>query len=1697
MSATVASALGDLLGGTLIPWLNISSPRAGRQYLEAHPELLRPESDLLFDALAKQYATDGDALNSLAIHRAILRSARARGDSQSAIRDAYIDVHGGLALDVPEWLAAIEQQSDALEQQGQSAQPARDRVALWQAALDRAPKEEGIPAEVLAAIEQSLWEALYYAGTGDPTMQEQGIAALESAQAGYPRERYPIQWAMVQSNLGRMYSDRMAGGAAENLERAIGCLSGTLEVFAPDQLPLQWATTQDNLGNAYRVRISGEQADNLEQALACFEASLRVYARDVYPAQWANAQNNLGLVYADRIHGSRAENLEQAITCYTSALEVYTQQAYPQPWAMVQNNLGIAYRNRIQGDPAENQERAMAFYTAALEVRTRDALPADWAATQNNLGRLYLDRVRGDRAQNVEHGLTCFTDALQVRTRAVMPASWALTQNNLGDAYLGRGVGNRAENVEQALACYTAAAEVYTREAYPLDWAATQRNLAGAYAERITGERAQNLEQALALYGQALTVYSREGTPMLWAQTRAELGSAYAARIRGDTSENLEQALTCYADALTVLIRDAFPGDWATTQINLGNAYLNRIAGDHAENLERGIACYQDALNVVSRDANPAEWAKVRFNLAAAYFQRVQGDRAENLEQALQEVNASLEIYTRESSPTDWAGARYNLGQILIARIRGETAENVEQALAAFGDSLSVYTSEVFPYEFARTQLGLGSAYRARLRGERAQNLELALAADTVALQVYTRDAYPADWALAQNNLGIDYADRIQGEHADNLERALLCYQSALEVRTRDTLPLDWAATQMNLATAYAERIRDDRTQNLERSIECYESALTVFTRNAEPLRWAQVQDNLGSAYAARPLGESGENIDRAILCYQAALEVYTREGSPLDWARLQNNLGDAFYRRIRGERSENLEHALALFTASEDVYTRDGFPASWALARRNQGRVFLRRVVGDRLANMQTALARFEEALTVYTRAANPREWASTQSLIGNALQDQVHDGVAPDPAAASERAVAAYRCALEVRTREADPLQFRRTNIALAEAEAQRGSWEAAHAAYEAARLAEEQLLALSTGAHGRDIVLQMQEGREAGPRDGFVLAQLGRLEDAMLAVERSRAQGLAELRSLQSADPARISDPQRRQRFLAARDAFIEAQAAMNLPPNASAAPDEQRASELARATTLREAQARFDAVEDEIRAAGDPADFLRESLDLATLAQARTRGPAGHSLVYLVATPWGGLALAALAGDRTSGIRVASLPLPQLTSDFVADLIQAEMDAQSGKVIGGFGHAQEGRGLSFISYYWLGDTLAEKAASLHAACVAAGRESALDLAAQQILAYPAVKAIAAKPLGQVEYAQLDPTFEFAYLQQELRRCLPKLAAAAINPLATWLQTVKASSVTLIPTGALATFPLAAVPVGTLDDLSRAYEWQTFGDALVVTTAPSARSLLEASASVTKRKGVATLGDPRPTHQELQWGEAEAQTLAKLGGDTRRVRLHEQATREWLLEALRTAEVVDACCHGEFDPLDFLSSRLLLAGGERLTLGELLGGATIVDGLRLLILSACQTGILDLRGARDEVRSLAAGMLQAGAQAVLGTQWSVDDKATYLLMVRFAQEWFSRRDREPPASALARASRWLRGVTNRELRKWEKQLAAPAMNESPSEKGVAVRGSGLRYGAAEAAERVAASAAVQSEDARPYADPIFWSAFQITGW
>ncbi len=638
-------------------------------------------------------------------------------------------------------------------------------------------------------------------------------------------------------------------------------------------------------------------------------------------------------------------------------------------------------------------------------------------------------------------------------------------------------------------------------------------------------------------------------------------------------------------------------------------------------------------------------------------------------------------------------------------------------------------------------------------------------------------------------------------------------------------------------------------------------------------------------------------------------------------------------------------------------------------------------------------------------------------------------------------------------------------------------------------------------------------LKEGRDAAIRDGFALARLGRVAEAAVTIERGRASGLAEAMQFNAADPDRISNAERRARYTIARRALVATQATLQSTLPAGPSEAGQRQILLAHTASYREARAAFESVIEEIRVAQDPADFLHDTLDAATIVKAAQRCGAGHALVYLAATPGGGMAVAAFAShpmhsDRQSASSFASLALPDLTEEFVSALIETHVDI-SERVTGGFDCAQRGKCHTLLQT-WPGATFREQAEALHAACLAQGHTSTLDMAAQCMLAVPELAPLIDHSftlLSQGSRSLLASTLNHAVLQRELQRCQSELRAVALEPLVAWLKQADIRSLTLVPCGSLAAFPLEGTVLG---------DGGTLGETLPTNIAPGARALLHEERPTSPRTGIYALGNPYPTQQNLRWGEAEAFALAELGKGLQRfasVKVQWQATRGWLVEALQTGLVVNASCHGIFDSQNFMRSRLMLAHEQDLTLADMLSGQTDLRGLRLLILSACQTAMLDLQGARDEVRSLAAGMLQAGAAAILASLWAVDDRATYLLMVRFALEWFPQMNDEPPARALAHAQHWLRTVTNRELQAWQANISPLPIPANNLAKGsetvagermrvntgqlVAVRGRANRFDAAQAQGIIQADAEELTPDACPFADPYYWAGFQITGW
>jgi CHAT domain-containing protein len=100
----------------------------------------------------------------------------------------------------------------------------------------------------------------------------------------------------------------------------------------------------------------------------------------------------------------------------------------------------------------------------------------------------------------------------------------------------------------------------------------------------------------------------------------------------------------------------------------------------------------------------------------------------------------------------------------------------------------------------------------------------------------------------------------------------------------------------------------------------------------------------------------------------------------------------------------------------------------------------------------------------------------------------------------------------------------------------------------------------------------------------------------------------------------------------------------------------------------------------------------------------------------------------------------------------------------------------------------------------------------------------------------------------------------------------------------------------------------------------------------------------------------------------------------------------------ELIHLACHGEYKSDAPLLSNLRLAPSEkedgRLEVHEIFD---LDLKPNLVVLSACQTG-MGKRSSGDEITGLTRAFIYAGAPSIITTLWSVNDKSTADLMVRF---------------------------------------------------------------------------------------------------
>ena len=184
--------------------------------------------------------------------------------------------------------------------------------------------------------------------------------------------------------------------------------------------------------------------------------------------------------------------------------------------------------------------------------------------------------------------------------------------------------------------------------------------------------------------------------------------------------------------------------------------------------------------------------------------------------------------------------------------------------------------------------------------------------------------------------------------------------------------------------------------------------------------------------------------------------------------------------------------------------------------------------------------------------------------------------------------------------------------------------------------------------------------------------------------------------------------------------------------------------------------------------------------------------------------------------------------------------------------------------------------------------------------------------------------------------------------------------------------------------------------------------------------------------------PKHRYKNEDTGEYQNVNPLPSSTREVQSaiatfqkpktfrHEQATRQAVLASLPSINVLHCSCHGNANFQEPLKSGLAMTGdGESavLTLRDFLNlklAESDRGGIRLAILSACETGLAGIANA-DEAISLPTGLLQAGVAGVVASLWSVSDLSTMILLSRFYTLW--RTQHLAPSVALRTAQQWLR--------------------------------------------------------------------------
>lgn len=1603
--------------------------------------------------------------------------------------------------------------------------------------------EQHLPVFALLCQETGDLQTQLYDETGDETFIQQACENYTQALSCVAQQEKPAFGAYLHLRRGLTFLHRKEGERAELLEQAIADFEAALPILSPTEQPEYAGTLHFNLAVAYCERVYGTREKNLRRAIEAYRAALDIYTQETAQHMVSDINYRLAFIYVElkdeqaaraafSALGEAARLVERMAQEQLKENEPATAAARTEPAddeqlaSIIDNWLALVDRDQLHAYLLEHQDwlisntaiRALRRRLEAIEQQRRDGyaeyiamllrLLEDAMATSLDLAwhRYFIELLPALEAilmlsfasstQEVQHRImeqqVTFTSPTMFAVLYMI--AHAPDQNEL-EADSLRAVATLLHMVRSGEIASPALATASATESLSVN---TQENDAhGAEDElRSSFSFSQRDFERVNLNDPVFRLLAQDLSRLTPEQRMAIL--PYLAQIGNIIGSSRFSEMEQGARNIAALL-DPLQTPYLVAGMRWNCAASSLIDPQQAD-LPQALEDCEAALSVFTREISPNAWgiliftrAVIHFNMIAYDTQRrlIQAEREYHARQAFTDFNTIENFFSPQETAYEWALVRATRAMARI-EMGGQNAQehlDIEGILADFDAALPVLKSEA-----TQMQCIFLHMYRARMLleyqvGDRRVHIERAIEdcnAVIALAQPRSTRAMEDFWVGALIVRGIAYLERISGRARENIEQAIQDFNLALTVYTRASYPQDWAVTLANRAHAYLVRIEGDRRSNLELALKDCQDALEELRSREDYSMTGQVLVNRSHIYLQRIAGERTQNLQDALAGCNEAIELFVKAGQDYQRARALVNRAGIYMLLLSGDRRHNFELALADCNAALEVLSPATFPLDWGKTLVNRGMVrrslammygFRQRGAGMRtLMNrlltqdeesiyvqfgeidvlFEQALSDFTQALTVFSRDVTPREWASTlreraltygvqtQSFFSGKREEYLRLGIFD------------YDSALNVLAEQEWPYDWAITITnrgvlysELVSLPSTTQSEDAAHALADTE--AAMSVLTRQTSPANYRTLQSIRAGVFAK------LRQWSRVHDA-----------LSEARAVQRDLTAKTSSPQAQIDTIAAfslLDIYVlDAWALLHIEP----------VDVEAIAVALEEGRAQSQRVAlelDMIRMQDLPPGEARERMRAFLLARDQWRKAQAQALEQ------------GLTANAQRNINVAYHAFIQ-ARERIRELDNADFMSPRPS-LQGITQALQEPGEALV-YLVPASMLAETGGM---ALIVTRTPS------HEIIATPL-------HISALQEFDLLDLIEIRNNDSPLIRwneVIETLGQKGLDIVVERLLQQGVRKVRLIPFSWLGLFPLPSVMITTPDGRCRCLS-DLFEE---VTIVPGARSLEVARERILRfsreRRTLLIGGNPtpHPPGADLPFAHAEAATIKRIAREHGypSTLIHYlppgEMTRERVIDELQKAYYAHLALHGQYRVGDPRHSRIVLAGSEWLAerersiyLGEVLDGHIRLKGMRLLVLSACETSIIDTQRVPNEALGLSAAFLQAGTAAVIATLWPVHDVATYLLMTRFAHYFLDPQGLWPPARALARAQRWLREeATNRVLAEYD-----PISGNST------LRSLRLSYAAARL--NIQREALDGDPDALPFADPFFWAGVVVMG-